>query len=296
MALILSFIVSSVLQTLSWLHSNTRLKPRRRPPSSASVTSHNCVRGSLEDLREFPKETLHIIILEAIAHAHPPGPLNPLVAWSREPDGIRASKTSKPSHGYFLVQICASKTPARDNFPVGIPLRREQTLIFAQGCSDLIAVHRQGTQPEYRAALALSAQGTPSEPGFCRLVLYPSTLGYLLGVCNSTTYARDVKDESAVLLMLQLKEPGRRSSRVRVNAAFAQRYHGPLRPLHAIPPLASTTEGLMPIDRGQQRRAAKYGWLGILMGMHPNEEAICRDGRCPPDEAVFDTRLPRPPW
>ncbi|KAJ6573726.1 hypothetical protein B0H10DRAFT_2444012 [Mycena sp. CBHHK59/15] len=93
-----------------------------------------------------------------------------------------------------------------------------------------------------------------------------------------------------------LKEPGRRSSRVRVNTAFAQRYHGPLRPLHAVPPLASTTEGLMPIDRGQQRRAAKYGWLGNLMGMHPNEEAICRDGRCPPDEAVFDTRLPRPPW
>ncbi|KAJ7878372.1 hypothetical protein B0H14DRAFT_2567331 [Mycena olivaceomarginata] len=39
----------------------------------------------------------------------------------------------------------------------------------------------RGTQPEYREALALSAQGTPSEPGFCRLVLYPSTLGYLVG-------------------------------------------------------------------------------------------------------------------
>jgi hypothetical protein len=25
-------------------------------------------------------------------------------------------------------------------------------------------------------------------------------------------------------------------------------------------------------------------------GMHPNEAAISRDGRCPPDEAVFDTR------
>ncbi|KAJ7095057.1 hypothetical protein C8R44DRAFT_382337 [Mycena epipterygia] len=31
-------------------------------------------------------------------------------------------------------------------------------------------------------------------------------------------------------------------------------------------------------------------------GMHPIEEAISRDGRCPPDEAVFDTRLPPPPW
>ncbi|KAJ7859743.1 hypothetical protein B0H13DRAFT_2672228 [Mycena leptocephala] len=40
----------------------------------------------------------------------------------------------------------------------------------------------------------------------------------------------------------------------------------------AVPPLVSTTEGFMLIDRGQQRRAAN------------------RDGRCPPDEAVFDTR------
>ncbi|KAJ7915116.1 hypothetical protein B0H13DRAFT_2324632 [Mycena leptocephala] len=39
----------------------------------------------------------------------------------------------------------------------------------------------------------------------------------------------------------------------------------------AVPPLASTTEGLMPFDRGQQRRAAN------------------RDGHCPPDETVFDT-------
>jgi hypothetical protein len=45
----------------------------------------------------------------------------------------------------------------------------------------------RSTQPEHREALVLSAQGTPSEPGFCRFVLYLSTSGYLSGVRNSTT-------------------------------------------------------------------------------------------------------------
>ncbi|KAJ7266185.1 hypothetical protein C8J57DRAFT_1229581 [Mycena rebaudengoi] len=101
-----------------WLHPNTQLEPRRRPPSSALLTSHNRARprGLLEDLRDFLKET----------------PLNPFLpsgALSSSKKGLltRARWDMFKGPSYFLVRsLRASKTwaPARDNVSVALVLTR----------------------------------------------------------------------------------------------------------------------------------------------------------------------------